>query len=469
MVTWKSNLPLIIIGGGPAGMSAAAAALRADPDVDVILIDGNRALGGQYWRQPVDERLSEATSKHLHHLSSYRRLRDELQSAQSAGRLSLMMGSWVWTVTRDDHGTFTAQIAGDQASTSVRGSRVIICAGAFDRQLPFPGWDLPGVVTAGGAQALLKTNDVTVGSRVAIGGTGPFLVAVATGLAEAGATIVGVHEANSYGGWGRHAGNLAANPSKLIEGAELGYLVAKHRIPIRPRTAIIRAIGTDRVKAVTTARLNRFGRVISGSEKTVPVDAVAVGWGFTAQIELAITLGAHTRVDTDGSQVVVTDNMQASSVEGLYVAGEVSGVGGLESALVEGEIAGASAVGATSGKHSISRRRRVNGFAQAMHHAHPVTDHWQNQLSDETIICRCEEVTYDRLSDTVTDPITGDPRSAKLATRAGMGWCQGRMCGYAVSCLSANASATTTDAFAKRPVASPVTLGSLAASSGPNE
>ncbi len=452
-------------------MAAAAAAIQSQPSARIVLIDGNRNLGGQYWRQPFDPRLAEVTSRHHHHLNTYHNLRRRLEEGEAAGALDLLLGRWVWTVTRDpDSGVFTAHTTHGHTAEGISGRSIILAAGAYDRQLPFPGWDLPGVVTAGGAQALLKSNDVLVGKRVAVGGTGPFLVAVAAGLAEAGATIAGVHEANSYLKWAPHAGHLASNPSKLAEGAELALQIAKHRIPIHPRSAIIEARGSGRVRQAVVAKLDSDGKVIGSTAKTVDVDAIAVGWGFTAQIELALSLGATTRVDVDGTEVVATDELQCTSVDGLFAAGETSGIGGLELALVEGEIAGKTAVlDSRAARALTSRRRRKQGFATAMHNAHPVTDHWQNQLTDDTVICRCEEVTYDRVLSAATDALSNEPRSTKLLTRTGMGWCQGRMCGYAASCLSTPTIAGGTDAFAKRPVAAPVTLGALAAlnDSGP--
>lgn len=460
-----SPADLIIIGGGPAGMAAAAAALASRQAARVVLIDGNRNLGGQYWRQPFDEGLAVKTRRHHHHLGKYQQLKQELLQGESDGALTLLLGRWVWTVTKDaETGIFTAHTTRGDVAEGVQGKAVVLAAGAFDRQLPFPGWDLPGVVTAGGAQALLKSNDVLVGKRVAVGGTGPFLIAVATGLAEAGADIVGVHEANSYLKWAPHVGRLAGNPSKLIEGAELGFLTAKHRIPIRTRSAIIEARGRERVEQAVVARLDAGGKVLEGTGKVVDVDAIAVGWGFTAQIELALALGAETRVDVDGTEAVAIDDLQRATVDGLFAAGETCGIGGLELALIEGEIAGATAVGESETVHPLTKRRgRLQGFATAMHHAHPVTDHWESQLTADTIICRCEEVTFDRVSQAGNDPLTNDPRSTKLVTRTGMGWCQGRMCGYAASCLSTPTSSRGTDAFARRPVAAPVSLGALAA------
>lgn len=388
-----------------------------------------------------------------------------MERSESTGSLSMLLGRWVWTITKDpETGLFTVHTSRGQAAEGIAAKTVILAAGAYDRQIPFPGWDLPGVVTAGGAQALLKSNDVLVGKRVAVGGTGPFLVVVATGLAAAGATIVGVHEANSYLNWAPHAIRLAGNPSKLVEGAGLAFHIAKHRIAIHPRSAIIEARGTDRVSQAVVARLDARGHVISSSAKTVDVDAIAVGWGFTAQIELALSLGAETRVDIDGTEVVATGELQGTTVDGLFAAGETSGIGGLELALVEGEIAGKAAVGEAHAARALTRRRhRKQGFAGAMHKAHPVTDHWVSQLTDDTVICRCEEVTYDRVSRAGQDALSSDPRSTKLLTRTGMGWCQGRMCGYAASCLSRPTPSRGADAFAQRPVAAPVSLGALAA------
>ncbi|GAB2971082.1 FAD-dependent oxidoreductase [Amycolatopsis acidiphila] len=453
MTTSRADHDIAVIGAGPAGLAAAAAASGAG--ARVVLIDGSARVGGQYWRHRDGD-----SGRGHHHWPVLERLR--------AAAPEFLGGRQVWHAERDGDGFTVHTDRGE-----VRSRALIVATGAYDRQLPFPGWTLPGVFTAGGAQALLKGHGVTAGRRVVVAGTGPFLLPVAAGLAEAGARVVGVFEAGSPIGFARRPGALLGNPGKLAEGA--GYLrtLARHRIPYRTRTTVTAAHGTDGVRSATVSSLDADWRIVRRHE--VGCDAIAVGYGFTPQLEIPLQLGCATRLDLDGSLVARVDDQQRATVPGVYLAGEVCGVGGAPLALVEGELAGLHAALTTRGAEpdnarvaTLLRRRRANrAFAAALHEAHPVRPGWLSWLDGQTQLCRCEEVTVDRVRESIVDLGATDARAVKLLARPGMGLCQGRVCGYATSCFVADAcgrpvSETDLRGLAARPVAQPVTLGRLA-------
>jgi D-hydroxyproline dehydrogenase subunit alpha len=465
-----------VVGGGPAGMSAAVAA--ADGGARTVLIDAGTVLGGQFWRHPPDRDLAAEVAAQHHGLRQYRRLSRAIAEHEAAGRLVLHSRHEVWTLGRDGSATSPAddgfvvravdRARAEPAQRVLRCRALVLAPGAYDRQVPFPGWTLPGVMTAGGVQALLKGSATVAGRRVLVAGTGPFLLPVAGGLASAGATVVGVHEASGTTGWARHPIPLLRNASKLGEGAGYAATLARRRVPYRLRSTVTEAHGDDELREVTVARLDRAGQVRPGSERRVAVDVLAVGWGFTPQLELPLALGCATRVDVDGSLVAVVDDEQRTNVEGVYVAGEACGVGGAALAEVEGRIAGAAVsrqFGAAGGSSTRDRRQRaaLRSFAQAMHLTYPVRAGWLDRVRPEVLVCRCEEVSVGRLREVVEDLGADDPRSAKLMARVGMGWCQGRVCGYAAACLVAHWTGTEPDPtqLASRPVATPVPLGAL--------
>ena len=440
---------LIVVGGGPAGMAAAATALAGG--LRVALVDAGASLGGQYWRHPAPG--SVAAGDHLHHdLGTYRALVAQLESHRR-DRLDLRLGHHVWTVTATPDG-FAVHVldrsgpVGSEMATTLHATRLVLATGAFDRQLPFPGWDLPGVFTAGGLQALLKGNGVAAGSRVVVAGTGPFLLPVATAMADAGARVVEVCEANSPTRWAPHPGAVLRSPRKIAEGASYAVALARHRIPLRTSTIIEAAHGVDRLEAVTLASVDGAGRVRDGSQRRVAVDAVGVGWGFVPQLDLAVTLGCRLVASEDGNRVVAVDEGQRSSIPGLLVAGELTGVGGAALALREGQLAGESVLrdaghsSATppSRLRAVSREvLRLRAFARAMRLAHPVPAAWTTWLSDDTLACRCEEVSVGRVRVAVSEGAS-DARQVKQLTRTGMGWCQGRMCEFAAQCLATEGS-----------------------------
>lgn len=455
---------IAVLGAGPAGLAASVAAARAG--ARTALVDLAPRVGGQYWRH------REGDSGAGHH--QWAVLRALRAAAGSLDRLDFLAGHAVWHVQRADGG-FTVHATAGRGRREVRCRTLIVATGAYDRQLPFPGWTLPGVYAAGGAQALAKGHGVAVGRRVAVAGTGPFLLPVAVTLARAGAEVVGVFEAGSPARFGRHLAAIAGTPGKLVEaGGYLGALL-RYRIPYRTGMTVVAGHGGDRLSAVTVARLGEDWRVLPGTGRRLDCDAVAVGYGFTPQLEIPLQLGCESRLDADGSLVATADDRQRASVPGVYLAGEVCGVGGAALALAEGELAGRDAAWVTAGTRpdpaamARLRRRRsaLRAFAAALHDTYPVRPGWTSWLADDTQICRCEEVPVSEVRRSVADLGATDARTVKLLSRPGMGLCQGRVCGYAVACLAAGPqgrapSAADLRGLAARPIAQPVTLGQLA-------
>ena len=454
---------VVVVGGGPAGLAAAAAAVRAG--CAVALVDAARDLGGQYWRHRPG-RLDGTPAR-----TTFAVLAETARSGATH-----LAEHEVWTVGTDSHGFVVHAISGSTERT-LSGAAIVLATGATDRQLPFPGWELPGVFTAGGAQALHKGHGVRVGRRVVVAGTGPFLLPVAAGLGADGARIVGVVEANATSGWLSRLPAVARNPGRITEAAAYRAKLATSGARYRTGCAVVAAHGDTHIESVTVARLDADWRVRPGTSWTLRCDALAVGWGFTPRIELALGLGCSTRIDFDGSVVVDVGDDQATSVPGVYVAGEACGVGGAALAVAEGEIAGFAAAAALDHKSTPDPdrarrdRARLRAFAAAMHHVYPIRDGWRGWLEPHTLVCRCEEVPVRAVVEAVHELGATDARSVKLFSRTGMGWCQGRICGYATSRLAALESgepATEPD-LAHRPLAVPVPLGLLARSTETRE
>jgi NADPH-dependent 2,4-dienoyl-CoA reductase/sulfur reductase-like enzyme len=432
---------VVVIGAGPAGLAAARAA--AALGVEVVLVDAGPKLGGQYFRQDA--------------LASEDRF-------SFPGGVEHVPDAAVWAV-EPIHGGHRVHLRIGAADDPSRTGRVletralVLATGAFDRVLPFPGWDLPGVFTAGGAQAMAKGQGVAVGDRVLVAGTGPFLLPVASSLAAVGARVVEVAEATAaVTGWLSRPRGVFAGWPKLPELARHVSALARHRVPYRSRTAVVRAHGSEWVESVTVARLDREWTPVPGSERRVEVDAVAVGFGFTPQLELAVA--ARCRIE---GGFVAVDAAQGTSAPGVFAAGEVTGIGGADLAASEGAVAGAAAakrLGAVVDPPlgAMARVRSGRRFAAALEAAYPVRAGWTDWLRDDTIVCRCEEVDLRRLMSAVDERDLGGVRSLKLASGAGLGLCQGRVCGRNVAEL-AGLDGT---AFARRRIASPLRLGELA-------
>ena len=351
--------------------------------------------------------------------------------------------------------------------------RIVLATGAHDRVVPFPGWDLPGVVTPGAAQALLKGSGVLVGREVVVAGAGPFLLPVAVALARAGSRVVAVVEAGDPRRYLARRSGFAGAAAKLGEAAGYAAWLMRHRVPYHVRHVVTAAHGEDAVSSVDVAAVDRNGD--PGAIRRLRCDALAVGYGFTANVDLGLSLGCATRMSGDGGLAIATDADGRTSVPGVFAAGEITGVGGAQLAVAEGELAGDAAAREVGAQAALSRRDvgglrrragRLRAFAEAMHEVHAVPAGWASRLSEGTIVCRCEEVPYGRIARAVIELGATDARSVKLLARPGMGWCQGRVCGYATAALVAQLCGRAVGhedlmALAHRPFAAPVLLGDL--------
>jgi len=487
-----------IIGAGPAGLAAAVHA--AEQGALTILLDSEARLGGQYWRhEKAGLDASGATSPRswlvprsmlgrpadLHHdVATYHELVRRLDALVAAGRLSVHLQHSVWSVQVDESGCSIAAVDRHRpdlpAELRVRAAVLVLAVGGYDRPVPFPGWDLPGVLTVGGAQALLKGSGVAVGPRVLVAGAGPFLLPVATALAARGSQVLGVHEANRSRGWLRQLPAAASQPAKVREAAGYAVALARHRVPLRTGSVVVAAHGADRLEAVTVARLDRAGHVRDRTRRRLAVDVLAVGYGFTTQSELPLQAGCALSATADGTLAVTTDASQRTSNPRVYAAGETTGIGGAQLAVAEGIVAGISAARAAGPSPAgpslagpsrpdpalaaaLRSRDRLRRFAAAMHAVYPVPRFWLDTLAPDTVVCRCEEVTVAEIDAAIGNGAR-DARSVKLLSRAGMGWCQGRECGYATSCLTAARTGQPIDlaSGAGRSVAAPIPLGLVA-------
>ncbi|MFE0251052.1 NAD(P)/FAD-dependent oxidoreductase [Streptomyces sp. NPDC059010] len=486
---------LAVIGAGPAGLAATLAA--AARGVRVTLVDSAAQAGGQFYRQPAAG-LRAGRPQALHHQwRTWERLRDGLDRYVRAGAVRHLTEHHVWLVERRSgrpgtgRGTEPGSGPGPESASGVaasggapnaasgpgfivhaligpeqeepaevRADAVLLATGGYEKVLPFPGWTLPGVVTAGGAQAMLKGALAVSGRTAVVAGTGPLLLPVATGLAAAGVEVAALVESADPKDFVRRSRALSGQPGKVAEGAGYAARLLRHRVRLLARHTVVEAHGTERLEAVTVAVLDGDGRVRPGSERRIPCDTLAVGHGMLPHTDLAETLGCRL----DGLDVHV-DAEQRTDVPGVWAAGETTGVGGSALSRAEGHIAGRSAAARLRGTApdpgawaaAARVRARMRAFSAALDSLYAPPAHWTEQVTDDTVVCRCEEVTAGAVREAVTELGAGDLRTVKLLTRAGMGWCQGRVCGPGVAGV---AGCELTSSL--RPFARPVPLGVLA-------
>ena len=455
---------VVIIGAGPAGLSASLAAAAAG--APVLLIDSNPRLGGQYWRMSADD----FQDQHNQHFDLDTGLL-LINAVKARKEIEVWSGAQIWSATNRD-GKNTLRVIYQGKERIVNTENLILCTGAYDRTLPFPGWDIPGVMTPGGVQSLLKGHGVLAGRRVVVAGSGPFLLPVAAGVVKAGGSVVALLEANKSRRWLTSFFVLLENISKIKEAFYYIKTISEAKVRARFGQAVIaaHAASNGELESVDIAKIDRNFRI--KKVQNIKCDVAAIGWGFTADTSLAGSLGCNQLVAKDDGVVVWVDGEQQTSIPGVFAAGEITGIGGSDLSMAEGVIAGISAakfVGCNVEVLKAHRKRRAKRqrFASALIRAYPIKPGWKSWLRDETIICRCEEVCLSDLKHSINELGATDSRTAKLLTRCGMGLCQGRICGRFVVDLVANElnlSPTDTDRISavNRPIITPIPLGVLA-------
>ena len=384
---------IAVVGGGPAGIAAATRA--AEQGRLVVIIDSGIAPGGQIWRHSD----SSAPPRIARHWLS---------------RLGATSARWMLQTTVVDADISRGlTVVGPAGTVRVRAPRLIIATGARELFLPFPGWTLPNVMGVGGAQAMLKSGMDVRNKRVVIAGSGPLLLPVAAAMAKAGAHVVSVAEQASAMRLGTFALSLWLKPATLVTAAR--YRAAFPLQAYRSHSWVERAEGAGRVERVTLRAGSRMW--------TEPCDLLCCGYGLVPAVDLARLMGCRVE---DGC--VIVDETQATTLPGVFSAGETTGIAGEAAAIAEGEIAGLAAASSASSISRALRRHRADGraFVRRLRETFRLDPALRTLATPETIICRCEDVRRDDF-----DP-SWSGRQAKLYTRAGMGPCQGAVCGPAL-------------------------------------
>jgi len=383
------HAPILIVGAGPAGIAAACAAVESG--VPVTIVDDNSHAGGQIWRGAMpaswQARLSRAAPR-------------VLANARAIGFTS----------------SKTLLVEQENKPVELSFDRLILAAGARERLLPFPGWTLPGVAGVGGLQALVKSGLPIAGKRVAVAGSGPLLAAAAASLVKAGARVLFIAEQAKWSRLLTFGASAARSGAKVRQAFDIARAIG--HIPYRTSSWPISAARAGETLSVTLS--------FNGAQRTFACDYFACAFGLVPNTELAQLAGCALR-----EGFVETDDYQRTSVASLYCAGEPTGIGGVDGALVEGLVAGYHAAGqeGRARKH-FSARDRWRGFQQTIETAFELRKELRGMPTPETILCRCEDIPFGQTAGHLSW------REVKLQSRCGMGACQGRICGPALEFLA---------------------------------
>ncbi|MBK8097260.1 MAG: FAD-dependent oxidoreductase [Planctomycetes bacterium] len=444
-----------IVGAGPGGMAAAVELARAG--LRVLVLDEGARPGGQIFRQlpagAAGGKIAEPPSHHHGHA---------LLQQFGAGAITVRSQAVVWNA---QPGRLWFEQEG--ASWLLRCQRIVLAPGAYDRCIPFPGWTLPGVITAGAAQVMVRGFGIRPGQRALVAGTGPLLLPTVTALLAAGVRVVAALEAAPRLAALKALPGVFGNGARLREAFWYARQLLQRGVRLQWSSAMFACEGDGVVRRAVIGKVDRHGRPRRETARTVDVDVVCAGFGLVPSIELGQLLGcAIARTDVRGGWCVTVDEVQRTSVPSVLAVGEICGIGGGEVAMAEGRLA-ASAVLADlrGGEVPAALRARVRSerkAADAMLRAFPPLPGLYELADAPTIVCRCEDVPLAKVRE-AAELHGRDARGIKMGCRAGMGPCQARICGPSLQAMACGDGRVPMDAPVVQVPVKAVSVGTMLA------
>jgi NADPH-dependent 2,4-dienoyl-CoA reductase/sulfur reductase-like enzyme len=456
-----ANVELAIIGAGPAGLAASATAARHG--LRVLMLDENPDVGGQIYRaitaNPVQDRAVLG--------ADYWR-GEVLAKEAAASSAQHAAGAAVWSVSPLEGAGYEIGLSMAGRSRLITAHEVMLATGALERPFPIPGWTLPGVMSCGGAQTALKASGLIPDGRVVIAGCGPLLWLIAWQYLNAGGSIAAILDTTPRANWCNALPHLPAFLASPYPAKGLKLMLAvRAKVRVVSGVKALRAEGTDKVETVVYAK--------AGREQRIAVDTLLLHQGVVPSINLSNAIGCkHAWDDLQLTWKPETDDWGVTSMQGLAAAGDGAGIAGAEAAALRGQIAALGAAhrlgkidaairdrDAAASRATLRRFERGRRFLDTLYRPAKTFRIPQG----DTIVCRCEEVTAERIRATVPLGATG-PNQMKSFLRCGMGPCQGRLCGLTVAELIADErgiSPREVGYYRLRPPVKPIALAELAA------
>ena len=424
----RERPPPLIVGAGPAGIRAAITLVAAG--LRPVVVDEGHACGGQIYRQPLAADKRDDRARYGSEAAKASRLHRAFAALGSD--IDYRPNTLLWNL-RDG----AADVLRDGTSRRFAYDGLILATGATDRVLPIPGWTLPGVFTLGGAQIALKAQGCAIGRRVVFAGAGPLLYLVAWQYMKAGVDVAAVLDA-------------APLPAKLNL---LRALPLAPGIVLRGlRMAAELAFGGTRVQfGVSGLRIEGEGRVArivyhaGGRERAMACDGVGYGLNLRSETQAADLAGCAFRFDPrDRAHLPERDAAGRSSVAGVYLAGDGARIAGADAAEAAGERAALALLEDRGLPHDPARAAdlehvlaRIDRLRDLLEAAFPFPSHGAGDIADDTLLCRCEEISAGDARRAIARFSLTEMNRLKAVTRIGMGRCQGRMCGAAAAELLA--------------------------------
>lgn len=421
---------IVIVGAGPSGISAANELARQG--LPCTVLDESPKIGGVIyrgaWRQTanmphLDEKLKASMAK----------LHREYETYSSAIKLN--------TNTRI-LGPSTKNnllLIQDEKLSNIEYQHLVLATGCQERSIPFPGWQLPGVMLLGGIQLQLKSGLVRPGHKVAIVGTGPLLILVACQLHKAGCDLVGIYEAASFNSFAHETLAMLNRPQLVLDGLSMMLYLKKHHISLNYGWGIVNAEGENQLSQVTIAPYDQDWNADLSQSRTLTVDTLGVGYGFVARSQLMQLMALDMEYDHMNGVIPKVDSWQRSSVSNIYCVGDSARLAGADAAIIEGIIAAKAIAVAVGYADPVTINKEMQALRKTLCRFYRFRQGFDNAgyrktglvaLPDEnTIICRCERVKKKDIDKAISQGCK-DIITLKMRTRVTMGDCQGKTCSH---------------------------------------
>jgi NADPH-dependent 2,4-dienoyl-CoA reductase/sulfur reductase-like enzyme len=461
----KNEYDVIIIGSGFAGIVAAEK--LADSGLSILLVDENIHIGGQLLRKIPEE------------LGEYASYKPEKVKKIGFGFVNQLKNNKIEVMNKttlvgiyDNREILLEQ---DRTRTlSLKYGVLLFATGARERFLPFKGWTLPGVYSTGMLQVLIKSSGVLPAKKMLIAGSGLFLFAAGYEYLKNGGELLGIMELSSMSDKVKFLPQVTHQFAKFSEGGKFLAKIITSGVPVRFRKKVIEARGDKELEEVVVAKVDRKGGIISGTEKTYSIPALAMGYGFVPNIEAPQLAGCELEYSQDrGGWIVKVNDRLETTKENIFAAGEITGVGGAFKSITEGEIAAAAILNKFELSHNTAYAEKLKKLLRARKHhmsfvkcfngLYEIKPKTIQDIPEETIICRCENVTKKTIIDAIQSGCQ-DPNGLKMSVRCAMGQCQGRTCAPVIYDILADVCDTNRQdigLYSVRPPFKPVSVKAL--------
>ncbi|WP_119304584.1 FAD/NAD(P)-dependent oxidoreductase [Dongia deserti] len=455
----RSSARILIIGAGPAGLRAAE--MLAEAGCSPTLIDEAPRIGGQIYRQPPRVPGFTRTAAELYGAAAERARDLFVTFDRIRNRIDYRPSSLVYDLIDN-----RVIVASEGKSEEVPFDALILATGAMDRIVPAPGWTLPGVYTVGAAQIALKHQGATIGKRVAFVGIGPLMFLAAHQYAKAGVAPVAVVVPSRFRSFAAAGLRLLQMPREFSLGLHWLLDLKRRGVPILFGHRLAQVLGEETVTGITVRR--------RGAERAIVCDAVAIGYGLQSETQLADLTGIRFAFDPARRQWLPESDPlgRATGRKDVYLAGDGAGMLGADAAEARGRLAAHALMTDLDISHVTYRPKadletiaRATQLQASLRAAFDLPADFFAAVSDETILCRCEQVPAGELRAIAGLMGAREMNRAKSYSRIGMGRCQGRMCGHAAAEILADKLGVSLDSVGRlrgQPPIKPVSVGTVA-------